>query len=520
MWLLAAFLAPLAARAEASAPPPRLAEALQLLQTFAEPSSAKLAAAGEEHLEVASQPEENPRERERRRREEQRERDRQQIERSKEEEERERKEAYERAVMEEARKKAEIERKKEEEAKRRREAEEARAKEAAASAAEKAAAAKENAKKNADAKASEKERRYHDAVRAAALVPRAGQHWVDEKAQNASLGSAKNRLLIFWAVGSEPRARQLVADNIRHARKFEAHGSLATSEPLHIDVYLAHYDFNRWKWQVEMGQDWYEDNVQYSAQLEGIKFWLARDLLTFYKKDTSSHKKATPPTMTSEELATLREVDLSSYEYLWFLDEDANFEGMNLTELVHLARKSESNIITPSIIIRNKVDGGASTMDKEVAVENTSHVAGDKRYLNRLSNGCQTGDSLCNFQAPRSDCLYRYTDFAEVSFPLLKPKAFKQVVAECGQCLPTRQSSWGLDRVWCNVAAEGQHKRERSCAVIDSVHIVHQNYQTLPKWRDDPTGFRQRDWDTYNNVHKAKMQQWVQMPKANECVYR
>eukprot|EP00415_Alexandrium_ostenfeldii_P002894 UN2894 len=47
--------------------------------------------------------------------------------------------------------------------------------------------------------------------------------------------------------------------------------------------------------------------------------------------------------------------------------------------------------------------------------------------------------------------------------------------------MPNRNSTWGLNRVWCIVAATDSGARGRSCAIIDETPILHYNFRTHPK---------------------------------------
>jgi len=300
------------------------------------------------------------------------------------------------------------------------------------------------------------------------------------------LGSTKDRVLIFIPVCKHSDTMKLMTSNIDHLRTFE--------DTVSIDVFLAHYDGDRDSWLRAVGP-WYIKNVQFYAEVPGLKMWLAKDLL----------------------LASDRQVQIDSYSYVWLLDEDAGLATLDVARMLSLARKSEANIVTPAFV------NACWNCTSSEALESAAKTA--PRMVVHARGGvlCQTGERMCSFQLPRSDCRYRYTNFVEVSFPLLKPAALYQVLGKCTGCMPSRGSTWGLNRVWCAVAASGFGPSERSCAIIDETPVVHYNFHTHPKSSKDRAK-SSRAWFANKNVQRHVEQQfrdtYVHQFHTHQCVAR
>eukprot|EP00415_Alexandrium_ostenfeldii_P001919 UN1919 len=184
--------------------------------------------------------------------------------------------------------------------------------------------------------------------------------------------------------------------------------------------------------------------------------------------------------------------------------------------MLHLVHKSGASIVTPAFVnkcwactsdVASVVSTAKSRMDVNVADDTL----------------CQTGEAMCDFQLPLSTCRYRYTNFVEVSFPLLKPVALDKVLGKCTDCMPSRGSTWGLNRVWCAVATRGFGSSERSCAIIDETPIVHYNFHTHPKSSNDRAK-SSRAWFANKNVQRHVEEQfratYVHQFHTHQCVAR
>mmetsp|Transcript_116043 Transcript_116043/g.308666 ORF Transcript_116043/g.308666 Transcript_116043/m.308666 type:complete len:532 (-) Transcript_116043:56-1651(-) len=142
----------------------------------------------------------------------------------------------------------------------------------------------------------------------------------------------------------------------------------------------------------------------------------------------------------------------------------------------------------------------------------------EEETLSDLGLGCQRNDTPCDLQAPVPSCSYRYTNFVEVSFPLMKPKAFYKVLGDCPFCLQRRGSIWGLDRVWCSMSADISGAANRSCAILDQSPVVHMNYKTLPKWNHDyHLALANYNWGNLYEVMDRGRKFWAQDAMALSC---
>jgi hypothetical protein len=223
--------------------------------------------------------------------------------------------------------------------------------------------------------------------------------------------SVQKRFLAFWSVSSEDRVISLVKKNVHHLRNL--FGS-------NFDVYLAHYDLNQSVWKQD--NDWYSQEVSYSAQKKGYKFLLAQSLF--------------------------KNFDLDQYQWIWLLDEDVDFAATDVVKMFQLADEAGGLISLPTF-----------TQD------------GDKPHDREL---CYP------HQLPNSECIYRYTNLVEVIFPFIRPQVLRDVLYNCEHCLH-RNTSWGLNSVWCSFAAHRSGTDPtKACVLIDATPVIHRNYRTLP----------------------------------------
>jgi len=305
---------------------------------------------------------------------------------------------------------------------------------------------------------------------------------------------AQDRLLLFWPVQYGHLVPMYVQENAKNLDRF-SHPS--HERPLHVDIFLVHYDGKRSSWQQKCGMSWYGAHVRYSADTEaGLKMWLARDLL----------------------LADRSQVRVDSYSYVWLLDEDAGLATLDVARMLKLARQSEANIVTPAFVnvcwnctkSRELLVSAAKTT---AATRAGAHAAGGML--------CQTGEPMCKFQLPRSDCLYRYTNFVEVSFPLIKPAALR-LLGRCDKCMPNPHSTWGLNDVWCHLTAREPVLRSKSCAIIDETPILHYNFRTHPKSGKLSRRIQavKANWDALQRVKTSFGAAYAHDLRTYQCVAR
>jgi len=292
-----------------------------------------------------------------------------------------------------------------------------------------------------------------------------------------SRGSAKNKtggVLLFWSVSSNPRIMDIVRKDVDHIRQ-------NFSE--RVDVFLAHYDHKRYAWQEKMGP-WYGENVQFSAERKGFKFQLMQQLLT--SRD---------------------DLDLKSYSWVWALDEDVDFTGTDMPLLFHDAAKTGALLVLPSFhqMQENRqakecpTDFPWPSYDGKLCFTKREYATASRRdkgsvpcaewCANDPSLGSGCGDpsqKVCQhdtlshpIQVPQPNCQFRYTPLVEVIFPLIRPKALVQILTACDHCIHEK-TVWGLNWIWCSFSARRLgHPREKACAILDQVPVLHLNFKTL-----------------------------------------
>lgn len=239
------------------------------------------------------------------------------------------------------------------------------------------------------------------------------------KAHNVT--NSSDSVLIFWAVKSSDNVMELVMKNVNHLR--ETYNGNA-------DVYLAHYDLHKDRWLRTHGE-WYNQNIQFSADRKGYKFQLAQALLT--KSDA----------LTS----------ISKYDWVWVLDEDIDFTSTNIPLLFSEAKATGSLLVLPAF--------------RELALDPTSEGDADGNGLSYP------------MQQPVKNCRFRYVPMVEVIFPLIRPQALWQILTNCEHCIHAK-TVWGLDRMWCSFSARMLgRQREQACAILDQTPVLHRNFRSL-----------------------------------------
>lgn len=171
------------------------------------------------------------------------------------------------------------------------------------------------------------------------------------------------RLLLFWAVNSNPNTIDLVKENVKHAR----------SQVKNVDVYLVHYDQKQNLWKRRVGEAWYRKNVQHSSQVKGYKMKLMVKLL-------AGHWNI---------------MNLKKYSWVWTLDEDVDFRRAPLRTMLTLADASHSWIAMP-------------------AFTETARTA-DPQPMS------------FPFQLPHRECEFRHVPMIEGIFPLLRPQVIHEL---------------------------------------------------------------------------------------------
>eukprot|EP00435_Cladocopium_sp_Y103_P035040 s656_g9.t1 len=118
------------------------------------------------------------------------------------------------------------------------------------------------------------------------------------------------KVLLFWPVDSANRTQENVVRNVAYARRMGGRQC--------CDVMLAHYKGTSDDWD----KGWYLSEVTSSFHKSGYKFKFLQE--------------------------AYREEWQQKYEFVWALDSDIDFTGVNLVELFDLARSSGSLIVGPT----------------------------------------------------------------------------------------------------------------------------------------------------------------------------
>lgn len=260
------------------------------------------------------------------------------------------------------------------------------------------------------------------------------------------------KLLLMAAVGSHYQTMDLLMAGVNHLRM---------NYKGQVDVFLMHYDNSNSAW-LDRNASWYEGNVQNSSFASGIKWFLV-------KKEIDSYQK------------------IGHYSWVWVMDEDVDITKTDVSKMIALASESGSPIVGPAIL---SPPGHHSRPVGRVA-----------RLLQESANfrgrtDCQPGDHMCRYQVPDPGCRWSYTRFIEVMTPLLRPQALWQVVQQCDACI-TELSTWGLNSVWCSIAAKTAGlPRDRGCSLIDQTPIVHTNYRSHIKYTSTEGSKRKKNGQT------------------------
>lgn len=228
-----------------------------------------------------------------------------------------------------------------------------------------------------------------------------------------SVRSAHSPLLLFWSVSANHRVQDLVKKNVHRAK----------SSLKEADVFLAHYDLKKSEW-LDRDKAWYEKNVAFSAERKGLKLNLARELLLQGNI-----------------------VNMNDYRWIWTLDEDVDFLGVDLARLFGIAEYSKALIVMPAF---EQPQGGRAV--------------------------------VYEVQRPDPTCQYRYVSFLEMIFPIFQAHVLKLFLSECDHCLHDT-SAWGSDKTWCHWSARRtKTDRDTACAIIDETPVFHKDFKTIHKY--------------------------------------
>lgn len=246
-------------------------------------------------------------------------------------------------------------------------------------------------------------------------------------------------VLLFWAVSARPYTVDLVTKNIEHLRR--TYGGRA-------DVFITHYDGKKSHW-LQRDEAWYTRNVQFSEEQLLPKYTSSASSM-FFAGEFYPPQVALARTLTPDLLARRQ------YEWVWLLDEDLDFTGANLTRLFEDAQKTGALIVSPAVEFEDRISPGP--------------------FQRLYKTGCNKGHEMCFVHMPKPSCEFRYVNFIEAMFPLIKPEALTEL-STCQEC------AFQIDRIWCSrTSRELWHEQKEACAILDQVSVVHTNGKTLRKW--------------------------------------
>mmetsp|Transcript_50311 Transcript_50311/g.150300 ORF Transcript_50311/g.150300 Transcript_50311/m.150300 type:complete len:403 (-) Transcript_50311:116-1324(-) len=245
-------------------------------------------------------------------------------------------------------------------------------------------------------------------------------------------------VLLFWAVNSKPYVMDLVTKNIDHFRQ---------TYKGRAEVFLVHYDGNRSAW-LSRDEAWYRQNVQYSEET------------TIPKEATSmasmfDAKEYYPPQITFALKYGPQLLGKRTYEWVWMLDEDVDLTGVNLNKYFDQADDASAFITAPA-----------------VKFEDRYKEKGIKMY----KAGCSKKTPMCAMHLAVDKCQYRYTNFVEAMFPMVRPDVINDL-SVCPECASA------IDRIWCSrISRNIGLPEDETCAILDEVTVVHTNPKPLRKW--------------------------------------
>jgi len=284
------------------------------------------------------------------------------------------------------------------------------------------------------------------------------------------------KVLLFWAVDSDPRTQEMVKKNVAHAR--------TSGGPNCCDVMLAHYQGSPDDWDA----DWRAAEVTKSFVQPGFKFRLMQQ--AYIHANGSWEDK---------------------YEFVWALDSDLDFSGVNLYQFFSTARASGSLIIGPTWA--GQQDWLTWTLNTQVNADGSSRLfrKGDVSNVLMTDDDRQEMDDQQKIHVlgkPDPLCSYRHTNFVEMTGTLLHARVLYMLFKKCKDCIGEK-AEWGLDRIWCEMASRRLSQQELMCALIDNSPVAHLDWKKATVTND------------FKSVEVAVKKQyptyWAS-PKAYDCV--
>mmetsp|Transcript_96182 Transcript_96182/g.170750 ORF Transcript_96182/g.170750 Transcript_96182/m.170750 type:complete len:322 (-) Transcript_96182:70-1035(-) len=281
------------------------------------------------------------------------------------------------------------------------------------------------------------------------------------------------KVLLFWAVDGDERTKRTVKKNVAYAR--------STGGPHCCDVFLAHYAGKRADW----GSEWYDSEVADSLEEPGFKFHLMQKA---YANATKRWEDA--------------------YEFVWALDSDIDFTESQLFTLFEDARQSQASIIGPTFL-QKKDFMTYSLLSTGVMRHQSSVQMNHQATLSVLDAATSEEQSAIHILGrPDPRCTYRYTNFVELTAPMLHRSVYSMLLKDCVGCIG-QHAEWGLDRIWCRLAETKLEKPNKACAMLDKASVTHLDWKKATVTRQ----FHEAEVAVRNRYH-----QFWSSPRSLNCV--
>lgn len=271
------------------------------------------------------------------------------------------------------------------------------------------------------------------------------------------------KILFFWTVDSKERTVRLVKQNVDDAFLRGGAGC--------CEVILGHYQGTPEDWIKQLPQGWYQKHISGNLTRPGIfKYHMLHEA---YQQSIGGGRWE------------------QRYEYIWALDSDMKFVGMDYDKFFNMVRATGSAIVSPTF------EGPADMWSNTALAEQTSKRIGHHGDISTdsepgsavMRKGIHRQQTVHHHKKTRlnplgksdSHCAYRHTDFVEMSAPMISRQVFALIFQglQCPGCMQEAKGEWGLDRVWCELV--NRHflmENHTSCAYIDSTPIKHLDWRS------------------------------------------
>mmetsp|Transcript_81411 Transcript_81411/g.143735 ORF Transcript_81411/g.143735 Transcript_81411/m.143735 type:complete len:339 (+) Transcript_81411:87-1103(+) len=273
--------------------------------------------------------------------------------------------------------------------------------------------------------------------------------------------TAAYKILLYWAVDSNPETQAKVKANVEYAKSIPQGGDDC------CDVMLWHYKGKPEEWKDQV---WYSKTVVRNHSSAGFKF---KGLKLMYEDKNYTEKW------------------VDKYEWVWALDSDVDFTQVNLARLFELCRKSGAMIVSPTFLGDaaqwTEFNMNLQGMDLRQQENHKKH-AHNEHAVNAIAadgtvretdfgedeNAIATQINVIG--KPNKNCQFRHTTYVEMTAPLLHGKVLSALFENCDKCIG-ENAEWGLDRIWCRHAKKTMGN-SKPCAYIDETPVLHLDWRT------------------------------------------